>query len=379
MKILIAEHDRTERAALLNTLAGDGHEVLAAATSAETLKLFARHQPDLVLVDIGLPDLDGYACVRELAQACNSRFPPAMLMTSIDDHMTLTRFIESEAADFIDAPGKINVLRAKIAGFERTRDVYRELERFQSRFRQEVQLAQHMFDAVLRRSPRGLDFLRHWTVTAGHFSGDLLVYERSPGGCLHILMGDFTGHGLPAAIGALPAADAFFGMTHKGLGIGEIAAEINRKLHEMLPTGHFCAALLARISPLREEMEIWNGGQPPLLLLDASGHPLAEVPAFHAPLGVVDQDRFDRRTRTLPLGDARHVVLYSDGLVEAQNAGGQMFGPEGLYDALKGGSPAGIGEKDLHHRIKAHFISFLDGMEPDDDVSLLTLDLAAAT
>lgn len=375
MRILIAEHDRAERAALTELLVADGHEVLSTASCAEALKTFERHQPDLALVDIGLTDADGYACIRGIAAVCGSRFPPAMLMASIDDHMTLAKFIESEAADFIDAPGNVHVLRAKIAGFERLREVYLELERFQSRFRQEVRVAQHMFQAVIGRSPSDVDFLRHWTITAGHFSGDLLIYERSSRGCLHILMGDFTGHGLAAAVGALPAADTFFEMTRKGFGIGDIAAAINRRLNEMLPTGHFCAALLARLSPLGEEIEIWNGGQPPLLMLDEAGRAVADVSSFHFPLGVVGPERFDGATATFPLGQVRHVVLYSDGLVEAQNASGQMFGTDGLQRALTGGKACG---RELHDRIKAHFVGFLDGMEPHDDVSLLTLDLAAA-
>lgn len=377
MRILIAKRDGAEREALFELLAADGHEVSMATTTAAAVGIFARQRPDLALVDIGLPDADGYACTRRIAAVCESRFPPVILLAAADDPLTLGSFVDSGAADFVVAPWNGRLLRARIAGFERTREIYLELERFRSRFRQEVQLARHMFDAVVGRSPDDIGCLRHWTVAAGHFSGDLLVYERSPQGCLHIMMGDFTGHGLAAAVGALPAADAFFAMTRKGCGLGETAAEINRKLNAMLPTGHFCAALLLRLSPLRKEVEVWNGGQPPLLMLDEAGRAAFEVPSFRYPLGVVDAARFDAGTVAFPLDSIRYVVLYSDGLIEAQNATGETFGADGLHGALCGAAVPG-GGSDLHDSIKAEVVGFLDGLEPHDDVSLLTVDLAVA-
>ena len=362
-----------ELLALRSLLEADGHEVLVAASCAETRAGFERHRPDLVLMDIALPDGDGYRCTREIAAASGSSFAPVILTVSSDDRMTLEKFVESEAADFVDAPCNVTMLKAKIAGFERMRDVYRQQERFQTRVHQEVRLAQHMFERVIRRSPDDVDFLRHWMVTAGHFSGDLLIYERTPAGQLHILMGDFTGHGLAAAVGALPTADVFFAMTRKGFPIGEIAAEMNRKLNDLLPIGHFCAATLLRLTPLLRELEVWSGGQPPLLMLDDAGHVAGEVPSFHFPLGVVAASRFDAATLVFPLERIRYVVLCSDGLLEAQNARGEIFGNDGLHGALAA-SRAGDGH--VLQNIKSGLVDFLDGMEPHDDVSLLTVDVA---
>ena len=375
MKILIAEHDRMEQHVLQALLQDEGHDVIIASTCAETRAKYEREQPDLVLMDIALPDGDGYSCTRKIAAACSSRFAPVILTTSLDDHLTLAKFIESDAIDFVDASSNTTVLKAKIAGYERTREIYRQLESFQTRTGQEIQLAKHMFDSLIRRSPTDIEFLRHWMVTAGHFCGDLLVYERAPSGDLHILMADFTGHGLAAAVGALPTSDVFFAMTRKGFTIGEIAEEANRKLNTLLPTGHFCAAVLARFSPQTAELEIWNGGQPPLFLLDDAGRVGTEVPAFHFPLGVVDKTRFDGATKTFSLKKHRHVVLFSDGLLEAQNAMGDLFGVEGVHTSLTIAREESLHP---HQNIKARFVDFMDGMEAHDDVSLLTVDVPTA-
>lgn len=375
MKILIAEHAEKQRRELAQLLENEGHEIVSSATCSDTVAKFARYRPDLVLMDVALPDGDGYRCTRMIAALAGERFVPVILSTAISDQLTLTRFLDSGATDFIDEPHNVMVLRAKLAGYERMRALYGQVERFRSKVNQEIRLAKHMFDSVLSQSPSDLSGLRHWTVTAGHFSGDLLVYEATPDGQLHIMMGDFTGHGLSAAVGAVPAADAFFDLTRKGRPLAEIVAHINDRLHHLLPTGHFCAATLVRLDTRACSLDVWNGGQPPLLLIDDDHRIAHQVPSRHFPLSMASPAQFDAATDRFSLDGIRHIVLCSDGLLEAQNPRGEAFGEDGLASALT--ASRGSGDHVLHS-VKSRLIAFLDGSEPHDDVSLLTVDLAAA-
>lgn len=373
MKILIVEHDEQQRRVIAQALTADGHELIYAHGCNGALAQFVQHAPDLVLMDIALADGDGYQCTQRLRALGGERFAPIVLSTSIDDHLSLRRFLDCGAADFIDAPDDPLILRAKISGHAQTRAVYRHLEGMGEKFRQEVTFAKHMFDAVLGRSPAGLQGLHHWAISAGHFCGDLMIHEVTPDERLNIMLGDFTGHGLAAAVGTLPASDAFFAMSRKGLPLGEIAAEINRKLHRLLPTGHFCAATLVSLDIAQSRLETWIGGQPPLLLVDHDRHDATQLESEHFPLGVVGDDRFDSRTRMLSLARCSHLLLYSDGLLEARNVAGEMFGAERLRLALgervrKGGLLQGI---------KSRLVGFLDGLEPHDDISVLAVELPA--
>lgn len=373
MKILVAESDLTGRKLLSKMLELDGHQVVAADTIATALAVLDRQRPDMALVDIALPDGDGYHCAREIKRRCGDHFVPVILCTSISDPLSLASFLDSEADDFIDAPYNHMLLKAKITGLERVRDLYCRLERMRSTTEQEINLAKHMFDSVTRRKPEDVPFLHHWTLTAGHFCGDLLIFERTPDHRLHILLGDFTGHGLAAAVGAMPTADAFYAMTRKGFSVGKIAAEINRKLHHLLPTGHFCAAVLLALDPREGRIEVWNGGLPPALFIDQNRAELYRAESDKLPLGVVGENGFDASTHIVPTDGSHHVILYSDGLVEAQNARGEAFGDHRLAEALTlpctNCNPIQL--------IKSHVISFLDGLEPHDDISLLALNLGA--
>lgn len=371
MKILIAENSPTGRNQLTRMLELDGHDVLQAGSWGETQALFSAHQPDLVLLEPSLPDADGHCCVPELKRLSPNRFLPVILVTSISDHITLSRFLESQADDFIDPPYDHLVLKAKIAGFERVDELYRRLEKFRSATEQEIKLAKHMFDTIIQRKPQNTDFIHHWSLAAGHFSGDLLIFERTPDNILHIMLGDFTGHGLVAAVGALPTSDIFFAMTQKGFGIGEIAAEINRKLRRLLPMGQFCSASLLSISPRTNRMEVWNGGLPPILLVNAQREIVRSLTSDKLPLGILDDSGFDPSTVTIAAAGVCHIVLYSDGLVEAQNAEGRQFGDHGMASALAGACV----NCPLIQSIKAKVIDFLNGLEPHDDISLLTVNL----
>ena len=371
MKILIVEHDEQQREQMTQTLETDGHDLIYACCCSDALKKFSKAEPDLVLMDIALADGDGYQCTQRIRALAGERFAPVILSTSIADHMSLKRFLDSGAADFIDEPSDALALRAKISGHAQTHALYRHLEGMREKFHQEVKFAKHMFDAVLGRSPAAIPGLQHWTITAGHFCGDMMIHEKTPDGRLNIMLGDFTGHGLAAAVGALPASDAFFAMSRKGLPIGEIAVEINNKLHLLLPTGHFCAATLVSLDVAGRQLEAWIGGQPPLLLIDNDHQVAAQLISANYPLGVVGGKRFDATTETVSLAEFSHLLLYSDGLLEARNADGEMFGAARLEKAM-GRRARKVG---LMQGIKSRLVAFLDGLEPHDDVSVLSVEL----
>lgn len=326
------------------------------------------------MMDIALSDGDGYQCTQRIRAMGGERFAPVILSTSIDDHMSLKRFLDCGAADFIDEPSDALVLRAKISGHAQTHALYQHLQGMREKFHHEVRFAKHMFEAMLGRSPASAPGLQQWMITAGHFCGDMMIYEKTPDGRLNIMLGDFTGHGLAAAVGALPASDAFFAMSRKGLPLGEIAAEINNKLHHLLPTGHFCAATLASLDVAGRHLEVWIGGQPPLLLVNNAHQVAAQLVSAHYPMGIVGSEYFDAATEAVSLAEFSHLLLYSDGLLEAQNAEGEMFGNARLEKAMGGRRKSG-----LMQGIKSRLVAFLDGLEPHDDVSVLSVELPPVT
>lgn len=375
MRILVVESGEGMRVAVAEALATEGHEIVHAQGCAEALRQFEMAQPDLVLMDVALFDGDGYRCAQRVQALSAERFVPVILATDIDDEATLQRFLDCGASDFLDTPRDPLVLRAKIAGHARSCHLYRHLEGLREKFHHEVKFAKHMFDAVLKRNSCAVAGIDCWGIGAGHFCGDLLIHESTPNGRLNLMLGDFTGHGLAAAVGALPASDAFFAMSRKDLPLGEIAREINAKLHRLLPTGHFCAAALVSIDA-HSHLEVWNGGQPPLLLLDREHREIGRFASRHLPLGVLGEADFDAGTETFDANACQHLLFYSDGLIEARNLAGETFGETGLRETLDGLRRRSR-KVSLLQGIKTRLVAFLDGLEPHDDVSVLAVELPA--
>ena len=150
----------------------------------------------------------------------------------------------------------------------------------------------------------------------------------------HFFLGDFTGHGLSAALGALPVADTFYDMTAQGSCISDIVRTINSKLNQLLPTGLYCAACAIELDIVNSHIFIWNGGLPDLLITSESGVVQNKVSSFQLPLGVLEDESFDSHVQIHCINDSTLLYLVSDGVIEAKNLNGEMFGEERLDAAI---------------------------------------------
>lgn len=281
-------------------------------------KVFARENPGLILMDVTMPVMTSYEAATIIKQRCGNRFVPIIFLTGLNDDESLARCVESGGDDFLVKPFNRLLLGAKIVAMQRILQLHRELEHYQERTEQEIALTQHAFDSLTRRmSANVVPGLNHWMRSAGHFSGDLMIYDKSASGKLYLMLGDFTGHGFSAAIGALPTSDVFFAMTRRDFKPADILAEINRKLREIMPTGHFCATVFVCCDPATRRIEIFNGGLPPVLILDAEGNIKARVNSSNLALGVLPAGMFSAETTMVEKIDNGTLVLYGDGVTEA--------------------------------------------------------------
>ncbi|MBF0177417.1 MAG: fused response regulator/phosphatase [Magnetococcales bacterium] len=375
MKILIVDDDRINSTILNRLLSRDGHPVVTAYNGRDGVALFKSEHPDLVLMDIRMPLMNGYEAARQIKEASQDRFIPIIFLTAVTDDEGLARCIEAGGDDFLTKPFNRVILQAKISAMERIRQLHavlhsqkEQLEKHQEGVRQEMEVGQHLFSNIVRAGNL-LDApcLNHWTAPMSLFNGDLLVASYTPAGSLHIMLGDFTGHGLSASVGALPLAELFYGLTAQGFSIGDLAEQINDKLHKVLPTRMFCAACLIEVDFRQKSLMVWNGGLPDVLVTDHSGRVVRRIRSSHLPLGVSPMRREDRKVEILEMHDDDRVFLYSDGLTEATNDQGAMFSQEGLESLFNGDTPP---EK-LFPTILHTLDTFRGLAVQTDDISLL--------
>jgi serine phosphatase RsbU (regulator of sigma subunit)/anti-sigma regulatory factor (Ser/Thr protein kinase) len=199
----------------------------------------------------------------------------------------------------------------------------------------EQEMALSVFQAIMPETALAAPNVTYHLSSHSAFNGDLLLLETRPDGRQNVLLGDFTGHGLAASLGAIPVADIFTSMTRKGFPLNVIVKEINRKLYEQLPVNLFCAACLAEVDPVRSRVRIWNGGIPSVYLLNgADGHIKHKFDAAHPPLGILPPESLDDSIMSLQIAERDQLFMATDGVIEQRDAQGQMFGEQRLERIL---------------------------------------------
>lgn len=341
LHVLIAEDGAADRLLLAQIVRRQGHQVLTAENGAEAVALFRQHRPQLVLLDAVMPVMDGFEAARQIKALAGETLVPIIFLTSLSEEQALVRCLEAGGDDFIAKPYSAVILAAKIGAMERLHRLQAkvleqrdEIALHHQHLLNEQRVAKAVFDKVAHTGCLQAPNIRYLQSPFALFNGDLLLAAYTPSGDLHVLLGDFTGHGLPAAVGAMPLAEAFYGMTGKGYGLAQTLREMNAKLKRILPVDMFCCALLLNISYQRGTVEFWGGGMPDGYHLAASGELLASLPSTQLPLGVLAPERFDDRTQVMPLAPGERLLLLSDGVIETSNAGGQLFGVERLQQVI---------------------------------------------
>lgn len=232
-------------------------------------------------------------------------------------------------------------------------------------------LAVEILDQLMQRPGLADPRLHYWMSPATNFSGDIVAAARANDGRYYVLLADATGHGLAAAISVLPVLTLFYDIVEFGLPLGRIVAKINSQLRESLPVGRFVACACLCIDPQTGQCELWMGGMPSALLIDGDGRVVREIQSKHLPLGIdeIDWRRALAESVATPANGGQ-LVLYSDGLVEAQNAHGESFGLERLCAAFVGVPPA-----QRLDAVKNAVFAHLGEQQPHDDVTLMLIDL----
>jgi serine phosphatase RsbU (regulator of sigma subunit) len=327
------------------------------------------------LMDIKMPVMDGYEATQRIKAMSGDIFVPVIFLTATSEKDGLVKCVESGGDDFLTKPYNPVLLQARIDALLRIRDLYStvhqqrdELAQHQKRLDRERKLAKRLFANIVNTGSLDRPNIKYLLSPMSLFSGDILIAAPKPSGGLHVMLGDFTGHGLAAATGALPVSSIFYGMTAKGYSIGEIVAEINAKLKTVLPLDMFLAACLVDMDPATHKLSVWNGGIPMAAVYGGEEKKIVRhIPSRHLPLGIVSDDTFNRRVEVVDMREGDRLYICSDGVTETVNHEGEMFGEKRLEALFAANRPS---EK-LFDDIKASLSNFRAGREQQDDVTMV--------
>lgn len=379
-KVLIVDDDKTNRLILKAILIKEGFEVVLAEDGVEAIDAYEKNLPDIILMDVMMPNKDGLQATKEIKLLSGAEFVPVIFLTAITDEAQLAKCIECGGDDFLTKPYSVTMLRAKLMSMLRLRELYnrvseqnKELSYHQERIDHEHRVAEKVFASILRSGSLVNSPIRYLLSPQAIFNGDLLLVARRPSGSYHILLGDFSGHGLSAAIGAMPVSDTFYDMTKNGYSINEIIPVLNRKLLGVLSVQQFLAVCVIELSSEFEHATVWNAGLPDALLVGGDGKIRARIESHSIPLGIVDSSQMDITVQFVPIESNDHLFLYTDGLIEARNTHGEQFTQERLENSFDG--QCAIDE--VFDEILLRVADFRGGQEQEDDITFVDLPCAS--
>lgn len=376
LKILITDDNPINVKQLEAVVRRLGHAAMVAADGREAVEVFRREDPDLVFMDVMMPNMDGIAAARAIRELPTEKWVPIIFYSALDRMEDIVRGLEHGGDDYLVKPASLQLLRAKINNYAQllniqreVREHARELENWRADAEEQTRLGAYVMarltDAEGLRDP----MLQHFNIPAETFSGDLLCAARGPGGIMNVMLADASGHGLPAALTAMPLTQAFYSMTYKGFPLPTIAEELNRKLKDILPADRFVAATLASVDVRNQTVEVWNGGNPDALYMSRQGKVLNSWTSQHPPLGILPATLFSGMTETVVFDEPGDLVLCSDGLVEAETPQGAWLGLEGVIGLLATADAARERVECLLRGLRAH----LGAESGRDDISCMVL------
>ncbi|PHV13100.1 PP2C family protein-serine/threonine phosphatase [Chitinimonas sp. BJB300] len=380
MKVLLADDAEVVRLMVGRLVESLGHELILACDGLEAVENFTKAQPDMVLMDVLMPRLDGPEAGRRIKAVAGSRWVPVVLITAVEEVDRLADAMELGADDYLIKPVNFRILEAKIKAIGRTLELNRKVHEQASKLAEyfdhaedEKRVARHLMEQLVSRERLSDPQLHSWIDPAESLSGDLVAAARTPGRVLHLILADGIGHGLTAALNVLPLTQPFYAMTERGFALADILLEMHRKVCQVLSAGRFVALAFVAVDFTKRRIEIWNGGIPDLHLFGGQGELLKSWPSKHLPLGVLPLAQLSLKTEHYVYHQRCNLVLSSDGLLEARNAAGEVFGVARLIEACATPLPA----QALARTVTAQE-AFLAGMRRHDDVSLAMIDLDPA-
>lgn len=366
--VLIADDMRLNREVLGQMVREMGLEAIFAENGLDAVAQFEQQSPSLVLMDINMPGKDGIEATREIKELAGDTFVPVIYVSGAEGQDVIRKAIDAGGDDFIQRPFPFELLEGKIVALRRISQLYGQVSHLNHLRAREEEVAEQLFSGAVESGNVALDQIRIHKQAAETFSGDVQLSAFRPNGELNVLLGDFTGHGLTSTVGALPLSETFRAMTAKGYDAEDIIIQINRKLHGLLPTGMFLATAVVTLSN-DGSAKIWNGGLPDVMVI-SEGLLKQRIVSSHPPLGIL-KNLNDLHFEHIKLKPEDYVLLLSDGVLEAENEKGEMFGEERLLNTI--GEQVYEKDTDIVDLILSGLRIFVGEYPQKDDISLINI------
>ena len=376
--LLVVDDNEDNRYTLSRRLKREGYAKLETAENGKlALELIRARKVDLILLDIMMPEMNGYEVLEQMKADAELRHIPVIMISAVDEIDSVVRCIELGADDYLAKPFNPTLLRARVgACLEKKRmrdDIIRHVKRMERDLEaaRDIQLSMVPVDFPVASGEQPLDVYATLQ-PAYEVGGDFYDFFWLASDRLCVMVADVSDKGATAALHMARAkASIRFLCGREASGYMPNAAElmeaIDRELSRDNPHAMFITMLLALVDTRTGNLEWCNAGHNPPYIVSADGTVTPLGGECGIPVGIDPKFFRDPESTQLPPGAS--LFLYTDGVTEAMNAQKDLYGNERLEAALR--ECANQGPRDVIEKILLSVREFAAGAVVSDDITLL--------
>jgi sigma-B regulation protein RsbU (phosphoserine phosphatase) len=334
-KTLLLVDDAPANIQVANSILKDDYRVRIATSGAKALELVkTAPAPDLILLDVEMPEMDGYEVCRRLKADPETRDIPVIFLTGKTEAEDETRGFAVGAVDYIHKPFSPSVVKARVQTHLALRETREQLAQRLAAIEKELEMARKIQLSILPRDVphiEGLEVAARYipmTSVAGDFYDFLPVDEKRFGA----LVADVSGHGVPAALVASMLKIALSAQAPHASDPARVLTGLNQALCGKFAT-HFVTAAYLFVDTEQGTVDYAGAGHPPVIFYGRSDGAARAVQQNGLFLGMFPQAKY--KGVRVPLAAGDRCAVYTDGILEASNPTGQEFGADRLRELLE--------------------------------------------
>lgn len=343
--ILIVEDNPASLEIMQLRLEASGYQVITATDGEAGLEAAQTSLPDLILLDLMMPKMDGLEVSRRLKGNEQLPFMPIIMVTAKTDTKDVIAGLEAGGDEYLTKPVDHGSLVARVKSMLRIKELHDTVLEQSAQLENQLKTASKIQTLFWPDLPEPTGGLHSWAVSepAGYVGGDFYDAITLPDDSVLSYVADVSGKGVPAALIMAAVSTKVRAEASLQQDLNLILQAVNSATYELASTeGYFTTMLLLKYWPATRKIEMVRAGHLHPLLVSAS-HVRELSHLKGVSLGVLDEVKYEIGELVLNPGES--LLLFSDGVTEAENERVEQFGYQRLIDHLStGGSlPRGQG------------------------------------
>lgn len=326
-------------------LAANNYEIITASDGEAGLAMAKAHLPDLILLDIMMPKMDGVEVCRHLRADSSLPFMPIIIVTAKTDSKDVVAGLEAGADEYLTKPVNHAALVARVKSMLRIKLLHDTVIEQTAQLQGQLKTATKIQSLFWPDIPDLAGGSHMWAaaIPAAYVSGDLYDVIPLPDGSLLAYVADVSDKGVPAALVMAALSTKIRSEARNQYEIDALLQVVNNSTYNLASEeGFFATIVLVRYWPKSGNMQLSIGGHIPPLWI-AENHIRNLPPLNGISMGVTQDAPYEKKEILLAPGES--ILLFTDGVIEAENEDNELFGNERLVGFIKNakGPPWGKG------------------------------------